>query len=151
MTNGTKNHQTPVCPSCGEPVHPGFLRFKVSDKVKTSFAALLIVYVILSISILAITLPPQLRKYCDHYDYQHQPDYCKDDEFTLWVQPLNKEPVLLAFIGSGLAIGVLIFYWDWLQDFYENWQRKRGKVIQKNKKAYKHKCRHCGRLLQNRD
>jgi hypothetical protein len=144
MTNRGKNHQATVCPFCGQPVTFGFLRFKISDKVKILLAVLVIGYAILSISILAMVLPPELRKYCNHYDYQHQPDYCKDNEFTLSVQSLNKELALQIFVGGGLAIGVLIFYWDWLQNMYENWQRKRGKLVQKHEEMYKYKCRHCG-------
>jgi hypothetical protein len=144
MTNGAKNHQAPVCPSCGEPVRFGFLHFKISEKVKMLLVVLLIGYAILSVFISAVMLPPELRRHCNYYDSQHRPDYCKDTEFTLWVRPLNKDPALQIFVGSGLAIGILVFYWDWLQNLYENWQRKQGKVVQKREKIYKYKCCNCG-------
>jgi hypothetical protein len=139
-----KNQRAPVCPSCGQPVASGFLRFKISDKVKIWFGLLIIGYLILSILILAIVSPPQDRRHCNRYDYQHQPDYCKDTDFTLWVRPLNDIPALRVFVAGGLAAGVLLLYWDWLQNLYEEWQRKRGKLAQKHGKIYKYKCRHCG-------
>lgn len=136
--------QIPVCPSCGEPVRFGFLRFRISDKVKIFLALFLVGYFILSLLILAaISHATGNGRGCRRYDYIHQPDYCKDTEFKLSVRPLNDDPALQVFVGVGLAAGVLLFYWDWLQDVYENWQRKWGKVIQKHGKIYT--CRNCGR------
>jgi hypothetical protein len=140
-----KNQQAPVCPSCGRPVRFGFLRFRISDKVKILLALLVIGYFILSLLILVAVSPATgTGRGCRRYDYIHQPDWCKDTEFKLWVRPVNDEPALQVFVGVGLASGVLLLYWDWLQDRYENWQRKRGKTVQKHGTIYKYKCRYCG-------
>lgn len=144
MTNTEQDHQAPVCPSCGQPVRFGFLRFRISDKVKILLALLLIGYFILSLLILAVVSPVTgAGRGCRRYDYIHQPDWCKDTEFKLWMRPLNDEPALQVFVAGGLVAGILFLYWDWLQDRYENWQRKREKPMQKHRKIYK--CRYCGR------
>jgi hypothetical protein len=146
MANKEKN-QIPVCPSCGQPVRFGFLRFKVSDKVKIALILLVIGYFVLSLLIITVISPRQIGagKSCRGYDYIHQPDWCKDTEFKLWVRPLNDNPALQVFVAGGLAAGVLLLYWDWLQNLYENWQRKRGKPIGEVVKKYKYTCRSCGR------
>lgn len=144
---GEKKPRAFVCPSCGQPVRFGFLRFKVSDKVKIALILLVIGYFILSLLIIVVISPRQIGmgKTCRHYDSLHQPEWCKDTEFKLWVRPLNDNPALRVFVAAGLAAGVLLLYWDWLQNLYENWQRKRGKAVEKRRKAYQYKCRSCGR------
>lgn len=134
----------PICPTCGQPVKPSFLYFKINEKVKLLFFVLLIGYVILSIFVLATSMPPEMRRGCNRYPPHQLPDRCKDDKLYSLLQPLYKEPVFQVFIGSGAAAGLLIFYWDWLQNIYENWQRKRKNLIQKSRKLYKYECRHCG-------
>lgn len=139
-----KKPRVPVCPSCGQPVPFGFLRFRISDKVIIWLALLLIGYFILSLLILAAISPVTgAGRGCRRYDYIHKPDHCKDTEFKLSVRPLNDDPAFRVFVGVGLAMGPLVFYWDWLQSLYENRRRKQGKAGEKDKKRYT--CRHCGR------
>jgi hypothetical protein len=140
-----KKQRAPVCPSCGQPVPFGFLRFGIGDKFKILLELLLIGYFTLSLLILVVVSPVTGDgRRCRAYDYIHQPNWCKDTEFKLWVRPLNYEPALQVFVAGGLAAGILFLYWDWLQGHYENWQRKREKPAQKREKVYKYKCRHCG-------
>jgi hypothetical protein len=152
MTDRKENHRVPICPSCGEPVSYGFLHLKIGDKVKTVFVLLLIGYVILSIFLLVMSVPPDLRRGCTTYDPRWQlpntappADRCQDNEFTLWLKSLNMEPAFQVFVGGGIATGVLIFYWDWLQNNNRNWQSKRERPNQESGKKYTHECRHCGR------
>jgi uncharacterized membrane protein (Fun14 family) len=146
MANKEKD-QVPVCPSCGQSVPLGYLRFKVSDKVKIALILLVIGYFTLSLLVMAVisSRDSAMGRGCRRYDYIHKPDWCKDTEFKLWVRPLNDEPALQVFVGVGLAAGVLLLYWDWLQNLYEDWQRKRGKPAQKVMKTYKYTCRNCGK------
>ncbi|CAG1013339.1 hypothetical protein ANAEL_04673 [Anaerolineales bacterium] len=147
MTSGEKKRQTPVCPSCGQPVRFRLLNFKINDKVKILLILLAIGYFTLSLLIMVVISPRQtgLGKACRRYDYIHQPVWCKDTEFKLSVRPLNDIPALQVFVGVGLAVGILLLYWDWLQELYENWQRKPGKPVPKVVKTYKYTCRNCGR------
>lgn len=127
MTNKDK---APV----GRPAPFGFLRFKISDKVKIFLALSLIGYFIVSLLIMVVITPHEsgTGKRCRRYDYIHQPDWCKDTEFKLSVRPLNDDPVLRVFVAGGLAAGVFLLYWDWLQNLYASWQRKRGKGVGKS-------------------
>ena len=145
MTSREKK-QIPVCPSCGQPIRSGFFRFEVSDKVKVVLALLMIGYFALSLLIMVAISPATGRgRGCRRYDYTHQPDWCKETEFKLSVRLLNDVPALQVFVGGGLAMGLLVFYWDWLENMYENWQQKREKLVQERGKIYKYMCRHCGR------
>jgi hypothetical protein len=152
MTDRKENHRVPICPSCGEPVTFGLVHLKLSDKAKTVLVLSLVGYMILSIFLLVLSASPEMRRGCSTFDQRWQvpyialnPDRCNDNEFTLWLKHLNQEPAFQVFVGGGIAIGILIFYWDWLRNVYENWQRKREQTIQKHGKMYKYECRHCGR------
>jgi hypothetical protein len=131
MIDRKESHHIPACPACGQPVSPGF--FKISEKVKMVLVLALVGYVIASALLLGLSLPPEMRR--------HQ----RTAEWDTWMQPLSREPAFQIVVGVGVALGVLIFYWDWFQNMYENWQKKREKPVKEPKAVYKYKCRVCGR------
>lgn len=152
MKDRSKNQRAPVCPSCGQPVRPGFLHFRINDTVKLVLVVLLLGYVILSVMLLALSAPAEFRKGCGSFDPRWQipfiapnPDRCRETDFDKLMEPVYHNPAFQIFVGSGVVLGVLIFYWDGVQQMYENWQKKREAPLQKQKNAYKHKCRYCGR------
>ena len=146
-----ENQPVPVCPSCGKPVQSGFWHLQLDDKAKTLLVVFLLGYITLSIFLLLLSVPPELRKGCSGFDRRWiipyvtpNQDRCRDTQFDIVMKPLYQQPVFQAVVGSGVALGVLLFYWDGLQTMYQNWQRKREPPNQKHGKIYRYKCRHCG-------
>ena len=142
----------PICPSCGQPARVGLYHRRMNSQVKQALVLGLLGYVVLSILLLGISTPREMRRGCGTFDSRLQipyitpdPNRCKDTEFTLWLKPLTRQPVLQAFVAGGLITGVLLFYWDGLQKNYENWQKKREATAQKHGKTHAHQCRRCGR------
>jgi hypothetical protein len=133
MAERKEKRHRPACPSCGRPVTSGFLPFKISEPVKMILVFLLIGYVMVSSLFLRMSFPPEMRR-------NNTPA-----SFDSWMQPLSREPVFQIFVGLGIVLGVLIFYWDWFQEIYENWQRQREGSLKKHKPEYRYKCRSCGR------
>ena len=127
-----KKEKPIVCPSCGEPVRPGFLQIKLSEKAKTVLALLIVGYVVLSGFLLRLSIPPEMKR----RSWTEHPDNLTRliDSLSL---SLSNTPVIPIIAGSGLIVGLGIFYWDYFQEIYENWKKKHGK-------ENKHKCRSCG-------
>jgi hypothetical protein len=149
MKDQERQRQAPVCPSCGQPVKIGF---KINDKIKMLLVILSLSYVVLSTILTGMSSPPEMRRGCGAYDWRWQvpyitpdPNRCKDTEFTSWMKQINKTPAFQIFVGGGLATGVFILYWDWFQEVYQNWQKKRKKLSQESRKRYKYKCHNCGK------
>jgi hypothetical protein len=131
MADRKETRHAPACPSCGQPVSSGF---KVNEKVKMTLAVVLIGYVITSALLFGLSLPPEMRRHGR-----------QAVEWDAWMQPLSREPVFQIVVGIGVALGALIFYWDFFYDIYENWQAKRKETVNEPKRAYRYKCRACGR------
>ncbi len=138
MDGSKQRRRVPTCPACGQPVTLDLSHLTARDTVKLLLVLSLLGYVILSLFLLAMSTPPELRRGCNNPSLQRQLDRCRPSEFDTWFQPLSKKPAFQIFVGGGLAAGVLIFYVDWIQNIYEGWQRNRGKIFQ-------YECRHCGR------
>jgi hypothetical protein len=131
MTAQKSSRHVPACPSCGLPVESG--GFKISEKVKTALALLLVGYIVVSALLLRASLPPEMRR--------HQ----RPADWDVWLQPLSREPIFQIVVGIGVALGALIFYWDFFYEIYANWQAKHKATLKEPKKAYRYKCRACGR------
>ena len=108
MTDKQKDHLKPICPSCGQP-----FTFSLVDKVGFIVFTLLLGYVLLSMILFMMSLPVGLRR--------HQTNPAPWD---LWMQPLSNEPIFQIFVGGGLVIGVLMIYWNWLQNIYKKLEKK---------------------------
>ena len=150
MNHPERQRRAPVCPSCGQPVKVGL--FKINEKIKMLLAVLLIGYVLLSVILMGLSTPPELRRGCGPIDWRWQipfgtpdPNRCKDTEFTLWMKQINKMPAFQIFVGGGLATGIFVLYWDWFQDGYQNWQKKRNHPLQESKKRVPYRCHNCGK------
>jgi hypothetical protein len=133
MPDTKKNHQVPVCPTCGEPVRFDFVYSKTSDKVKAILVLSLVGYFVLSLLLLGLSLPLEMRRHQTAASYD------------AWLQPLSKEPLFQLVIGIGLVSGFLIFYLDWFHTLYENRQKKRKASMQDRGEGFKYTCRSCGR------
>jgi hypothetical protein len=131
-----KKPRVPVCPSCGQPVRFGFLRFRISDKAKAILALFLIGCFILSLLIMIVINPrePGSGKRCRRYDYIHQPDWRKDTEFKVPVRPLNDAPALQVFVGIGLAMGRSYSIGIGCKNFMKTGAGSRGRSGRKTKK-----------------
>ncbi|MBC7877734.1 MAG: hypothetical protein H7Y59_11250 [Anaerolineales bacterium] len=129
MTDKEEDQRIPICPSCGQPFTVSLL-----DKVKLIFFILLLGYVVLSMILLVMSVPAELRR--------HQTNPLPP--WDSWLQPFSNEPIFKIFVGGSVLIGVLILYWDWLQNIYKNWQMKRGNPLEKREKVYKYICHSCG-------
>ena len=147
MKNITHRKGVAACPSCGLPVQSQSVRFKINETVKLLLVLLIIAYIVISIILLAASMPLEMRRGCNRNLPEQQPKSCQYDEIYLLLQPLYKETAYQIFIGGGLITGILIFYWDWFQHIYENWKKKRepSMEISTNGKKYKYECRHCGK------
>lgn len=124
----------------------------MNDTVKLVLVVLLLGYIILSIILLALSAPPEFGKGCGNFDWRlhvpfitPNPDRCRETDFDKLMKPVYQNPAFQIFVGGGVVLGISIFYWDWLQQIFENWQKKRKPLIQKREKAYRYKCRYCGR------
>jgi hypothetical protein len=131
MTAPKTSRHSPACPSCGLPVKSG--GFKISEKAKTALAIFVVGYFMVSGLLLRASLPPEMRR------------RQRTVEWDAWLQPLAREPVFQIIVGVGLGLGILIFYWDFFHEIYANWQAKRKEIVKEPKKAYRYKCRACGR------
>lgn len=147
-----ENRQSRICPSCGQPAKVGYILFTINDKAKMLLTVLLLGYVMLSLILLGMSAPPEMRRGCGFFDRRWDtsftipdPNRCKDTEFTLWMKQINKAPTFRVFVGGGIATGVFILYWDWLRGGHRNWHRNREVIVQKFGKRYKYKCHHCGK------
>lgn len=147
-----ENQQAPVCPSCGQPVKPGLLQFKLNGTAKILVFVFLLGYITLSIFLLLLSVPPELRRGCGGFDRRWaipfttpNPERCRDTQFDIMMKPLYQAPTFQVFVGSGVAVAVLLFYWDGLQMMYQNWQTRRGPQNQRREKIYRYACRRCGK------
>ena len=150
MKDREGQRQAPACPSCGQPVRidpPG-----INDKVKTLLVVILLGYVLLSAALLAMSSPPELRRDCGPFEwrwhlpyYTPDPERCKDTEFTLRMEKISRTPAFQIFVGGGMVTGALILYWDWFQERFQNWRKKREQPGQEVTKKYRYECRNCGK------
>lgn len=97
MTNTEEPRRKPICPSCGQPV-----KSSVLDRVKFIFFTLALGYVGLSMILLMMSVPAELRR-----NKTNQPV-----PWDSWMQPLSNELFFQIFVGGGVATGVLLIYWD---------------------------------------
>jgi len=74
MIDRTGTHRVPICPSCGRPAKFGLFHLEISNKVKALFSLLLIGYVTLSVFLLLVIMPPEMRRGCGIFDsWQRNP------------------------------------------------------------------------------
>jgi hypothetical protein len=131
MTAPKTSRHSPACPSCGMPVKSGGP--KISEQVKMALALLLLGYIVVSALLLRASLPIEMRRRPRVF------------EWDAWLQPLSREPAFQIVVGIGFALGLLVFYWDFFQEIYEKWQARQKVTAREPKKAYRYKCRACGR------
>jgi hypothetical protein len=128
-----KNHRTPTCPACGQRVSSSFFPVKVNEKVKVVLVILLLIYMSSSVFLCFLSIPPGFM--LKHG--QPVPGFP-------WMQPIAREPMFQGFVAGGIALGILVFYWEWGQTLFENWREKRGDIKGKPSPAHRYTCRSCG-------
>lgn len=136
MTGRNSTGQAIRCPYCGQPLPRPLL----SRKVRIGLALLLVAYVSLSVILLGLSTPPGLKRACLRQPPALQPEYCRDSRVYNFLKPLTDLPVTQILVGGGLTAGLLIFYWDGLQEMIAGWRGGRSD----NGLHHQH-CRRCGR------
>jgi hypothetical protein len=133
MIGSEKDHRALRCPACGESVRLGFGQFTTKEKVKAVLVLSLVGYFVVSVFLLGLSLPPDMRRHNTPTSYDP------------WLQLLSSQPIFQMLVGGGLVIGVLAFYLDWFHTLYVNWRKKRAGSREPAQAAYKYTCRSCGR------